>query len=176
MHVAWKPGFKKPCSETILLLPHELTEVFVHHQKLNLHKKQIWPHQTDLPVSLSDITIFPDIQEDIFDSLPGPTVPRFQSTSRILHWTPWTPLTDYKIIGFWREEVLRSNLAIPVLPAVRTLQPREVILEAVKHLKIPLGSEVHKTDPTAQIFWMSILSEARAWPPTRYVIHDRKVT
>lgn len=60
--------------------------------------------------------------------------------------------SDYKIIGFWREEVLRSNLAIPILPTVRTLQPRDVILEAVKHLKIPLGSEVHKTDPTAQIF------------------------
>jgi len=51
-----------------------------------------------------------------------------------------------------REEALRSNLAIPVLPAVRTLKPREVILEAAKHLKIPLGSEVHKRDPTAQIF------------------------
>lgn len=130
-------------------------------------------------VSLSDITILPDIQEDIFDSLLGPTVPRFQSTSRILHWTPWTPLTDYRIIEFLREEALRSNLAIPVLPAVRTLKSREVILEMAKHLKIPLGSEVHKRDPTAQIFWMSMLSEARllglkspARPPTRYMIYD----
>ena len=57
MHVVWKPGFKKRCSGTILLLPHETTEVFVHHQKLNLHKKQIRPHQTDLAVLFPLVTL-----------------------------------------------------------------------------------------------------------------------
>lgn len=70
MHVVCKPGIKKHCSGTILPLPHEATEVFLHHQTLNLHKKQTRPCQTDFPVSLSGITILPGIQEDTFDSLP----------------------------------------------------------------------------------------------------------
>lgn len=162
MHVVCKPGIKKHCSGTILPLPHEATEVFLHHQTLNLHKKQTRPCQTDFPVSLSGITILSGIQEDTFDSLPCPTVPRLQSTSRIFHWTlSRTPFTDYRIIGFWRGKALRGILAIPVLPTLRTLKPREVLLEDAKHLKLPLGAGVHKADITVQFFWTSMVSGAR---------------